>query len=96
MKVQVVDPPAYTPPYDRSLCAALARAGAEVALVTSRFAHGPVPAPLGYEVREAFYRLSARRDATAPGRRALKLAEHLPDMWRYRRGSGSSFGWRVR
>ena len=24
MKVQIVDPPAYTPPYDRSLCAALA------------------------------------------------------------------------
>jgi glycosyltransferase involved in cell wall biosynthesis len=85
MKVQVVDPPAYTPPYDRSLCAALARAGAEVELVTSRFVHGPVPAPLGYEVREAFYRFSGRREASAPGRRALKLAEHVADMLRYRR-----------
>ena len=47
MRVQVVDPPAYTPPYDRSLCAALARAGAEVELVTSRFVHGAVPAPMG-------------------------------------------------
>jgi glycosyltransferase involved in cell wall biosynthesis len=85
MRVQVVDPPAFTPPYDRSLCAALARAGAEVELVTSRFAHGPVPAPLGYEVRESFYRRSARRDADAFGRRALKLAEHVTDMLRYRR-----------
>jgi glycosyltransferase involved in cell wall biosynthesis len=85
MRVQIVDPPAFTPPYDRSLCAALARAGAEVELVTSRFAHGPVPAPLGYEVREAFYRLSGRRQANAPGRRALKLAEHVADMLRYRR-----------
>jgi glycosyltransferase involved in cell wall biosynthesis len=85
MRVQVVDPPAYTPPYDRSLCAALARAGAEVELVTSRFVHGPVPAPLGYEVRESFYRLSGRREAEAPGRRALKLAEHVADMVRYRR-----------
>ena len=85
MRVQVVDPPAYTPPYDRSLCAALARAGAHVELVTSRFVHGSVPAPLGYEVRESFYRLSGRRDADAPGRRALKLAEHVADMLRYRR-----------
>src|SRR3954463_6927332 len=85
MRVQVVDPPAYTPPYDRSLCAALARAGAEVELVTSRFVHGPVPAPLGYEVREFFYRRSGRRDGSAPTRRALKLAEHVTDMLRYRR-----------
>ena len=61
MRVQVVDPPAYTPPYDRSLCAALARAGADVELVTSRFVHGAVPAPRGTEVREIFYRQSAKR-----------------------------------
>jgi hypothetical protein len=54
MRVQIVDPPAYTPPYDRSLCAALARAGAEVELVTSRFAHGPVPVAEGYRVSESF------------------------------------------
>ena len=85
MRVQVVDPPAYTPPYDRSLCAALARAGAEVELITSRFVHGPVPAPLGYEVRESFYRRTGGRDASAPARRALKLAEHVTDMVRFRR-----------
>jgi glycosyltransferase involved in cell wall biosynthesis len=89
MRVQVVDPPAYTPPYDRSLCAALARAGADVELVTSRFVHGPVPAPLGYEVRESFYRRSSRREADAPGRRALKLAEHVADMLRYRRNGSA-------
>jgi glycosyltransferase involved in cell wall biosynthesis len=85
MRVQIVDPPAYTPPYDRSLCAALAGAGAEVELVTSRFAHGPVPAAEGYRVSEAFYRRSARGAAEAKGRRALRLAEHLADMLRYRR-----------
>ena len=31
-----IDPPAYTPPYDHSLAAALARAGADVELLTSR------------------------------------------------------------
>jgi glycosyltransferase involved in cell wall biosynthesis len=84
MRVQIVDPPAFTPPYDRSLCAALARAGAEVELVTSRFVHGSVPAPLGYEVREAFYRRSTKGAEGGPARRALKLAEHVKDMVRFR------------
>jgi glycosyltransferase involved in cell wall biosynthesis len=85
MRVQVVDPSAYTPPYDRSLCAALARAGADVELITSRFLYGPVPAADGYAVSEAFYRRSARRGLEAPARRAFKLAEHFGDMVRYRR-----------
>ena len=88
MRVQIVDPPAYTPPYDRSLCAALARGGAEVELVTSRFAHGSVPPAEGYRVSEVFYRRSAERAAGVTGRRALKLAEHLADMLRYRRDGG--------
>ncbi len=85
MKVQLVDPSAFTPPYDRALAAALARAGAEVELLTSRFLYGPVPAAEGYEAREFFYRRSAKRGLDAPGRRAFKLAEHLPDMLRLRR-----------
>ena len=43
MRVQLVDPAAYTPPYDHALAGALAREGAEVELVTSRFSYGPVP-----------------------------------------------------
>ena len=85
MRVQIVDPPAYTPPYDRSLCAALARAGADVELVTSRFAHGPVPPAEGYRVSESFYRRSAEASSQTRRRRALKLAEHLADMLRHRR-----------
>jgi glycosyltransferase involved in cell wall biosynthesis len=85
MRVQIVDPPAYTPPYDRSLCAALARRGADVELATSRFTHGTVPSPEGYRVSEAFFRRSGRRPADTPGRRALKGAEHLSDMVRHRR-----------
>ena len=56
MRVDVVDPSAYTPPYDHALCAALARAGADVRLVTSAFVHGAVPRPEGYAVDERFYR----------------------------------------
>jgi glycosyltransferase involved in cell wall biosynthesis len=83
MRVQVVDPSAYTPPYDHALCAALARQGADVELVTSRFAYGEVPAPEGYALRRLFY----RRTLGAPGsvlRRASKLAAHVPDMLRLR------------
>jgi len=85
MKVQLVDPSAFTPPYDRALAAALAGAGAAVELLTSRFLYGPVPAAEGYGVRECFYRRSSARGLEAPARRAFKLAEHVPDMLRLRR-----------
>ncbi|MGE5282107.1 MAG: glycosyltransferase family 4 protein [Chloroflexota bacterium] len=85
MRVQLVDPSAFTPPYDRALAAALARRGAEVELLTSRFLYGPVPEPRGYRVRECFYRRSSARGLDAPGRRAFKAAEHLSDMLRLRR-----------
>ncbi len=83
MRVQIVDPSAFTPPYDHALCGALARAGAEVELVTSAFAYGAVPQAEAYSVREAFYR-HARGAAGSRLRTATKLAEHLPDMLRYR------------
>jgi glycosyltransferase involved in cell wall biosynthesis len=89
MRVQIVDPPAYTPPYDRSLCAALAKAGAEVELLTSRFAHGPVPPADGYIVRESFYPLAGRRRvARGRARRPVRALEHAAGMARFRmRGS---------
>ncbi len=89
MRVHVVDPPAYTPPYDHALCGALARAGAAVELVTSRFAYGDAPEPDGYARRELFYRLAPGRPGSAL-RRAGKLAEHVPDMLRYRRQARSA------
>ena len=76
MRVSVVDPAAYTPPYDRALCAALARAGAQVELLTAAFAHGEVPAADGFAVREGFYRWAPR----GRGRRAARLLTHVPDM----------------
>jgi glycosyltransferase involved in cell wall biosynthesis len=78
MRVDVIDPAAYTPPYDRALCAALARAGAQVTLLTTPFAHGDVPPALGFDVRDAFYRHAPR----GAGRRAARLATHVPDMLR--------------
>ena len=83
MRVQVVDPSAFTPPYDHALSAALARAGADVELITSRFAYGSVTAPDGYALREHFYR-HARGAAGSRVRSLTKLAEHVPDMLHYR------------
>lgn len=87
MKVQLVDPSAFTPPYDRALAAALARAGAEVELLTTRFLYGAVPPAEGYRVEEVFYRRSAARGLDAPARLPFKAAEHLPDMLRFRRAA---------
>jgi glycosyltransferase involved in cell wall biosynthesis len=78
MRVSVVDPAAYTPPYDRALCAALARAGADVELVTAPFPHGEVPPARGFKVREDFY----RHAPAGRGRRLARLATHVPDMLR--------------
>jgi glycosyltransferase involved in cell wall biosynthesis len=86
VRVHVVDPSAFTPPYDHALCAALGAAGAEVELFTSRFAYGSVPAAEGYRRRETFYRAAAHVPG-ARARRAAKLAEHVPDMLRYRLAS---------
>ncbi len=84
MRVVVVDPPAYTPPYDRSLCAALARAGADVELVTSRFRFGAVARAEGYDAREWFYPLSSRMGGTRL-RLAVKALEHPVGMARFAR-----------
>jgi glycosyltransferase involved in cell wall biosynthesis len=86
MRVHIVDPSAYTPPYDHALCSALAAAGANVELYTSRFAHGKVAPADGYERHELFYR-AARFARGDRARRLLKLAEHVPDMLRYRRAA---------
>ncbi|HEX6585837.1 MAG TPA: glycosyltransferase family 4 protein [Solirubrobacterales bacterium] len=85
MRVHLVDPAAYTPPYDHALAGALARAGATVELITCRFPHGPVPREEGYDIRELFYRRGSREGVRPRLRRILRAAEHLPDMFRYRR-----------
>ena len=76
MRVLLADPPAFTPAYDHELAASLARAGAEVELVTSRFRFGEAPEPDGYVRSELFYPLSSRLFRRSPLRLPLKAAEH--------------------
>ena len=75
MRIVIADPPAYTPPYDRSLATALAQAGADVELVTSRFRFGSVAPAAGYTAREWFYPISSRMGSSRL-RLAIKALEH--------------------
>jgi glycosyltransferase involved in cell wall biosynthesis len=86
VRVHLVDPSAFTPPYDHALAGALAARGVDVELVTSRFGYGETPAARGYVVSERFYRWAPG----APGsrlRRAAKLVQHVPDMLAERRAA---------
>jgi glycosyltransferase involved in cell wall biosynthesis len=75
MHVVLADPPAFTPPYDHELAAALARAGAHVELVTAPFRFGARPAPDGYVLHETFYPRSSRIGRNRP-RLVIKAIEH--------------------
>jgi glycosyltransferase involved in cell wall biosynthesis len=89
VRIDVVDPSAFTPPYDHALCAALARQGADVRLQTSRFAYGPVAPPIGYSRCERFYR-RGRGGPRSRRRFAAKLVQHVPDMLAYRRAAAAA------
>ena len=76
MRVVIADPPAYTPPYDHALAAALVRQGVDVRLLTSRFRFGrgasPRPASRSTTASTACRAgLGSRR-----GRLAAKALEH--------------------
>ncbi len=77
MHVVIADPPAFTPWYDHELACALARAGAEVEVATSRFRFADLPAPSGYRRSERFYPLSSRFPGRSRARLPLKATEHL-------------------
>jgi glycosyltransferase involved in cell wall biosynthesis len=77
MRVVIADPPAFTPPYDHELATALARAGAEVELLTSRFRFGETPEPRGYRRDDSLYPISSRLFRRSPLRLPVKAVEHL-------------------
>lgn len=90
LKVTVVDPPAYTPPYDHALCSALAGLGAQVTLQTSRFAYDDgVAAPIGYSREESFYPL-AIGNAGSRLRQLTKAAQHPLGMRQLRKSLADS------
>src|SRR5204863_450616 len=88
VRVLLADPPAFTPWYDHELAAALARAGVDVELATSRFRFGELPQPEGYSRSERFYPLSSRLFGRSRLRLPLKAAEHVPVMLSLARALG--------
>jgi glycosyltransferase involved in cell wall biosynthesis len=77
VRVVIADPPAFTPWYDHELASALARAGADVELLTSRFRFGATPEPDGYTVSRNLYPASSRFFKRSRLRLPLKGVEHL-------------------
>ncbi len=75
MRVVIADPPSYTPSYDHSLAAALARQGVDVELLTSHFRFGTVPDAEGFVLDESLYGLSSRL-GWARARLAAKAVGH--------------------
>jgi len=87
MQIALVDPLAYTPPYDDALAAALAGRAHDVSLLTGPFAHGDLPLPHGYRREEVFLPLSGRLFRGAPRsplRLPLKALEYWPSTLRLR------------
>ena len=88
MRIALVDPLAYTPPYDHSLASALGARGHDVVLLTGPFLHGDVPEPDEYEREEIFLPLSARLFAGSPRSRLrlpVKAVEYGPSWRRLQR-----------
>jgi glycosyltransferase involved in cell wall biosynthesis len=85
MRIAIVDPLSYTPPYDDGLAAALARRGHDVTLLAGPFLHGAVPEPVGYVREEVFLPVSGRLFRPLPRARLrllLKGVEYLPSTRR--------------
>ncbi|MBB6122800.1 glycosyltransferase family 4 protein [Sphingobium subterraneum] len=82
MKVAMVDPSLFTGRYDDSLCAALARTGADVSLLARPMRDTDAIQPEGYSYQTRFFGLSERaRGVLGEGAvaRAAKAAEYLLD-----------------
>jgi glycosyltransferase involved in cell wall biosynthesis len=82
MRIVLVDPLAYTPPYDHALARALGEKGHAVTLLTSRFPHGRAPDPDHYGREELFAPVSTRVFRRSPLRLAAKGLEYAPSVAR--------------
>jgi glycosyltransferase involved in cell wall biosynthesis len=82
VRIALIDPGAYTPPYDDRLAAALAARGHEGHLLTAPFRFGETPEPLGYAREELFFRASSRVFRRSRARLPLKAVEYVLGMRR--------------
>lgn len=88
MRIALIDPGAYTPPYDDRLASSLAARGHDVYLLTAPFRFGDTPPADRYHREELFFRLSSslfRRTPRSRLRLAVKALEYLPGTRSLRR-----------
>lgn len=88
MRIALVDPGAYTPPYDDRLAAALAARDHDVSLLTAPFRFGAVAPADRYRREELFFRISGslfRDSPRSPLRLPVKMIEYVPGTRRLRR-----------
>jgi glycosyltransferase involved in cell wall biosynthesis len=92
MEVVMLDPSAFTPPYDHHLCAGLADVGCDLTLLTAQADYFMWNGETTYDRVEHFYghtnRLYGGHDSL-PGRTSFKGAEHIFDMARVVRAVGA-------
>ena len=86
LRVALIDPAAFTTPYDHHLASALSQLALDVELVTSPFRFGEGYEPGGYRRTELFYPLSTRlfRGSRSRFRLPLRAAEHVVGLARLR------------
>ncbi|MBC7220194.1 glycosyltransferase family 4 protein [Candidatus Bipolaricaulota bacterium] len=81
MRIAIIDPSGFTPPYDHCLATALAQQGCQVVLATTRVPPGPWAQDTTYERWEHFYPVGRRLTKTKV-RTYVKGCEHPFDMER--------------
>lgn len=84
MRVVMLDPSSFSPPYDDHLCTALGAARVEVELYTRPLRQHERYSAAGYTVHEHFYRWSERLNSLKlfrPVYRYVKALEHAFDMY---------------
>jgi glycosyltransferase involved in cell wall biosynthesis len=82
MKVAMIDPSAFTPPYDHHLCDGLSEAGCDATLVTTDFDYVGWENETSYEKSELFYDITNRLYSSMDSswhRKVLKGGEHIVD-----------------
>ncbi len=85
MRIALLDPPGFTPPYDHALAAALAARGPDVTLFTAPDLFGSARRAEGYARRETFLPLSGRLlrvRGRSRARLAVKGLEYVPSVAR--------------
>ena len=81
MRVAIIDPSGFTPPYDHCLATALTRQGVQTVLVTTKISSGPWAQSAAYERWEIFYRIGSKLGKTKL-RTYIKGCEHPFDTQR--------------